>query len=173
MWGWGSWSRVWRDYSLDIRPIKADLDAHLTCFTANRRVRAMLRSYVNVVAVENPDTWDVQFSLLCLVKGYLAIEPRKRLTGNVGFGDERGSHTQGYNYDAVHYCDVWDGEYPLVHPTSGVCLDRNAVLLTERRMCGILPRGLTFLGSVVQSLRPLLNAVGCAMEKVAPILFRI
>lgn len=171
IWGWGTWARVWKDYSLDISSYLPQLESILSRFTRNRRMRNMIRSYVNGV-VRNPNTWDVQFALMFMAKGYLSAAPRKRLTANLGFGDGRGVHTCGYCYDAVHYLDRWDGDVEIAHPTS-VAIDARAVALTECRMCGILPRGLTVVGLKIPESVSCISGIGKMLEFVWPCLFRL
>lgn len=171
IWGWGTWARVWKDYSLDISSYLPRLDEILRHWTPNRRMRGILRSYVES-AVAHPTTWDIQFSLMFAAKGYLSAAPRKRLTGNLGFSDERGVHTQGYCYDAVHYQDVWQGDDAVRHPRE-LAVDERADAMTARRASGLLPRTLTVLGSRAVVLRKAIDVVGESLERLSPGLFRI
>ena len=171
IWGWGTWARVWGDYSLDVSGYLPRLDEILRQWTSNRRMRGIMRSYVESV-VSRPTTWDVQFALMFAAKGYLSAAPRKRLTGNLGFSDERGVHTQGYCYDAVQYQDVWQGDGEVRHPNA-IVADERAEALTARRASGLLPRTLTVLGSRLPVLRGLVSAVGATTEGLCPGLFRI
>jgi len=171
IWGWGTWARVWKDYSLDVSSYLPQLSDILVRWTSNRRMRGILRSYVESV-VANPTTWDVQFSLMFAAKGYFSASPRKRLTANLGFSDERGVHTQGYCYDAVHYQDVWTGDCEVRHPLA-VAIDAQADTLTAARAGGLLPRALTVIGSRLSQFRKSVDGIGARFEKVCPGLFRI
>lgn len=171
IWGWGTWSRVWKDYSLDISSYIPKIDQLVGGFTDNPRMRTMMRRYIRAVESE-PTTWDVQFSIMHISKGYLAAVPRRRMTGNLGLGDSRGVHTVGYCYDDVCYRDVWNGDEEIVHPRN-VALDDKAVSLTERRFCGIFPRGLTYLGSKLPWTRKACDCVGRVGEATLPVLFRL
>ncbi len=171
IWGWGTWARVWKHYALDISGMLPRLGEILRKSCQTNRMRRMLTVYTNCV-LSQPSTWDIQFALMVADKGYLCAAPRKRMVLNKGFCDKRGMHTQGYCYDAVHYSDVWGGDESLRHPMA-VEPDFAAIRKTERRMCGIVPRSLTYLGASVSCLSELLTAIGCAVEHVAPWLFRL
>lgn len=171
IWGWGTWARVWTDYSLDISAYLPRLDEILCTWTSCRRMRGILRRYIEGV-VSQPTTWDVQFSLMFAAKGYLSAAPRKRLTGNLGFSDDRGVHTQGYCYDAVWYQDVSRGDDTVRHPNT-VAADERAVSLTARRASGLLPRVLTVLGSRLPVFRRVGTVFGKGLERLCPPLFRM
>ncbi len=169
IWGWATWARVWKDYSLDIRQYLPQLETILMRNLPSVRMRRMMRGYIHGV-VEQPDTWDFQFSLLLMAKGYLAVEPARRLTVNVGFGAVDAVHTGGYSYDAMEFARVERlGE--MRHPAQ-VAADDEADLLTEERMCGLLPRALTVAGLAFPRLRSLITRLGQALESVLPVIFR-
>ncbi len=89
-------------------------------------------------------------------------------------GDGRGSHTQGYNYDAAWYAQGHNisMQEDVVHPIS-VEMDSRAVVKTEQRMCGIVPRGLTFIGNKMPAFQRIITLSGKVAEMVCPILFRV
>lgn len=172
IWGWGTWSRVWKDYSVDIRPIRQQIEETIYKFTPVKRVRESMQSALDTVSRDHPTTWDFQFSFLIATKGYLAAEPRRRLTSNVGMGDPRAVHCTAHSYDSTLYKNRWDGEIPLIHPTN-VAIDTKAIRKTERRMTGKASGGIDYLCDKMPSLRKYLQQIGRFVERIAPVLFRI
>lgn len=172
IWGWGTWSRVWKDYSVDIRPIRRQIEETIDRFSPVRRVCDAMRSALDSVSCNRPTTWDFQFSFLMAVKGYLAASPRKRLTTNVGIGDTRAVHCTAFLYDSTLYGERWVCDAPIVHPAE-VTPDQKAIRLTERRMAGKASGGIDFLCDVMPSQRKLLQQIGRFVEHIAPVLFRI
>ena len=170
IWGWGSWARVWKYYSFDISQTYMRIDEIARRFTGNRRMRKRFIAYAQDAMIRK-STWDVQLAVMIADRGLLCVTPKKRLVSNLGFGDLRGSHTQGYCFDDVYSKDIWLGE-KINHPIE-VSKDANAVKKTEKRMCGVLPRGLTYMGAKVPIIRPLLSTIGVMLEKLFPMLFQI
>lgn len=169
IWGWATWARVWKDYSLDIGEYLPQLEMILARNLPCLRMRRMMRGYIHGV-VEHPDTWDFQFSLLLMAKGYLSVEPLRRLTANVGFGAAEAVHTGGYSYDAAAFMHTGElGE--MKHPAA-VAVDDEADLLSEERMCGLLPRALTVAGVCFPRLQKVITGLGQALESVLPVIFR-
>lgn len=171
IWGWGTWRRVWKDYSLDISAYLPRLDEIVSRHTANLRERRLMKEGFAQV-LRNPKTWDYQFQLMFVAKGHLSAVPRKRLVTNVGFGDVRAVHTTGCCYDMTGFGWAWNGETPLVHP-SEVALDQRAVRRDERRRNGIASRGLDWLSAKLPCGRGTFYWLGRLVEIVAPVLFRI
>lgn len=171
IWSWGTWARVWKDYSLDITPYLPQLDDIIKRQSDIPRVQERLRAEIAYVQ-RKPDTWDYQFSLMIAAKGYLSAAPRKRLTANVGMEDPRGVHCNTLCYAAIGYRDIWEGDEVLIHPND-VAPDRKAIRLTQLRMIGKAAGGLDFLGDTFPPLRKPIYLLGNLIERVAPFLFRI
>jgi hypothetical protein len=93
-WGWASWRRCWQHY-----------DAELSQWTLLRK-SGLLKSaiedslerhyWINIwqhlVEKNEPDTWDYQWLLTCIVNSGLTALPNRNLVSNIGFG-EGASHT--------------------------------------------------------------------------------
>ena len=105
VWGWASWRRVWKDYDVEM----AQDGDEVSSLVANAESTAYYRNFYMAIAnaVRNGlSTWDVQFSLLFLKKGYLSIVPKVRLVANVGLADSRATHTGGYVYWAHEWAQT-------------------------------------------------------------------
>mgnify|MGYP003319351554 CR=1 FL=1 len=171
IWGWGTWRRVWQDYSLDISAYLPRLDEIVSRHTANLRERRLMKEgFAQVLC--NPKTWDYQFQLMFVSKGYLSAVPRKRLVTNVGLGDVRAVHTTGMCYDMSCWGRAWGGAPSLVHPVR-VALDQRAVRRDEQRRNGLAAHGIDWLSVKIPCGRRVFQCLGRIAETVAPALFRI
>lgn len=109
---------------------------------------------------------------MMFAKGMLGVVPRVQLIANNGIAVSEATHTGGYNYYTPRLAKTGSLEFPLVHPTEEVC-DEWADRRRERMEGAIFPRGLTWLGSKVPCLSPLLSFGGRIVERYLPILFRV
>ena len=98
--------------------------------------------------------------------------PKVRLVSNVGQADSRATHTGGYVYWAKDWAVAGAIGDRLIPPPSVAC-DDSADRLRERMEGAVLPRGLTWLGAKFPWMCGFLSAAGGAIEKIAPILFRL
>jgi hypothetical protein len=112
-WGWASWRRCWQHY-----------DGNLSQWPALRETGLMEaifedpleRNYWSGIwerlrDVDEPDTWDYQWTFACLANGGLTALPNRNLVSNVGFGEDA-CHTTGVADPTV--ADQGLGE--LTHP---------------------------------------------------------
>jgi hypothetical protein len=91
-WGWGTWDRAWKHFSLDIS---------LTEEQAGLQTSETLRRYQSIAPVRYQqiskglesvrsgrlDTWDYQWAFTRLQMGGLSVTPRNNLVWNLGTGD--------------------------------------------------------------------------------------
>lgn len=171
VWGWASWRRVWRDYDIDI----ANDPQRVCALVDGAIVTPYYKKFYKKIALGSKNglpTWDVQFSLLFLEKGYLSVVPKKRLVANVGVSDCRATHTGGYVYWGREWTIPGPITFPLVSPDNTTC-DEAADCLRERMEGAIVPRGLTWLGARFPYCTGVLSLVGDILRKVAPVLFRM
>ena len=172
VWGWASWRRVWKFYDVEIANnrtddvLKAIEESNLSAY--NKKVH---RRFVKEVR-NGLSTWDVQFSLLFMVKKMLSIVPRERLIANVGLASPQATHTGGYVYWNKRWSQTGRVVFPLCHPDAVVC-DDNADKLHDRIFGAFFPRALTWLGCKVPILRDFLDSFGKRVESFLPILFRL
>ena len=171
IWGWATWRRVWKNYTVDILKYKQEKDSIVKkgLFTSRAR-RAALKSFDAVV--NGLKTWDYQLGFMFMSLGLLTITPRFKLVRNVGFADGRGTNVVGYNFDAHHHLKCGTMAFPLIHPT-GVFPDINKIREEERREYGLVPRFLTFIGCRIPSTTRLLNTLGEFVERRMPWLFKM
>jgi len=172
VWGWASWRRVWKDYDVDATKNSDKACRMIDGIDATPYYKKFYKGLV--YAIENGlSTWDTQFALLFMEKGYLSIVPKVRLVANVGLVDSRATHTGGYVYWAREWAKagvLYDDKEGVTLP---VCCDEAADCLRERMEGAILPRGLTWLGAKCPPLCGMLSEIGVALERVAPWLFLI
>ena len=173
IWGWGSWARVWKDYSLDVSQYESELSEIANKFGRTRRARSVFLQMAHALN-DNLDTWDIQFSIMFAAKQYLCVVPRFQLTGNIGLEQPEATHTRGYLYDAHKYGEIRSMEFPLCHPKD-VALDERCLFLRECRENAILPRALTWIGCKITSskIRRVISIFGRILENRFPLLFRI
>lgn len=103
VWGWASWSRVWKDYDYDISTFP-NLDKTLKAFPAHAHYASNWNTIFYNVHNGKINTWDYQYAYHNLIKGYKAIMPNVNLISNIGIGEDA-THTQG--------------EHPLINDRTG------------------------------------------------------
>ena len=171
IWGWASWRRVWREYDVEMSSLRAKLPDIIKNADVTPYYKKVLYGFASGLD-HGLSTWDVQFTMLSLAKGWLNIVPKHRLVANAGLADIRATHTGGWIYWGKEWSKAGSIEFPLVHPQEIVC-DKSADRLREQMEGAILPRGLTWLGARFPKLCGALSATGKALESVFPILFRL
>ena len=170
IWGWASWRRVWQYYDVEMGSFKDRLADIIDNSKATSYYKKVLRLFASDIG-NGLSTWDIQFSLLSLSKGWLNIVPSQRLVANAGLADDRATHTGGYIYWGKDWSKAGTIEFPLVHPSEAVC-DDAADRLRERMEGAIFPRGLTWIGAKIPCLCGLMTLIGRVAEQIAPFLFR-
>lgn len=117
IWGWATWRRAWQHYDFTLDRFRTwDVAAILARHLADPEHaahQAWLFAHYRGVAI---DTWDIQWTLSCLLTGGLCLMPSHNLVKNLGFQTE-----------ATHTIDPGDMRtalaratlpLPLVHPTA-------------------------------------------------------
>lgn len=97
VWGWASWSRVWKDYDINMSKLDSLIETDsATVLSNNKRVRKNI--YNNFRRTQNNEinTWDYQYFYSLLLNGYMSIIPNYNLISNIGFGDQA-THTFNTN----------------------------------------------------------------------------
>ena len=172
IWGWASWRRVWAKYDVTMEPYIGHADEVIGASAMTPYFKMFMRKGIQEVQAGQCNTWDFQFALAALSMKWLCVVPRRRLIANVGLTDGGATHTNGYNYYAESFARVGKIDFPLAHPAAVVC-DERADLIRERMEGAVFPRGLTWLGSKMPLLCPLLSVTGKIVERIAPVLFRL
>jgi hypothetical protein len=94
IWGWASWKRVWRDYSFDLESVsEISLIKALDTYNYGNQFVSYWLDVYNKMKNKEVDTWDYQYTLMCLSKTYMSAIPRYNLVDNIGF-DNRATHTK-------------------------------------------------------------------------------
>ena len=92
IWGWATWSRVWKDFS------SHGLDAVWTSNEARQSVQRLQSPSRRKALVRDADrahlidSWALPFVLHAQRRGYLSVVPRVNLVTNIGFGCPIHSH---------------------------------------------------------------------------------
>jgi len=114
IWGWASWSRVWKKYDvkmLDWNEKKIKILDQISEYSKTKRYwsNSFQNTYDNKI-----DTWDYQFSYTLLKNQGLCIVPKVNLITNVGFGMEA-THTGDVNSTNANIPN-FELAFPLTHP---------------------------------------------------------
>lgn len=94
IWGWASWSRVWRDYDFSMSNInKNDFVIAMKSYGFSAKEREIWLDKYELLKKNRIDTWDYQFSFSIWKNRGLNIIPNSNLISNIGFG-ESSTHTK-------------------------------------------------------------------------------
>lgn len=94
IWGWASWSRVWRDYDFSMSNInKNDFVIAMKRYGFSAKEREIWLDKYELLKKNRIDTWDYQFSFSIWKNRGLNIIPNSNLISNIGFG-ESSTHTK-------------------------------------------------------------------------------
>lgn len=115
IWGWATWKRAWQHYDFTLARFRSweieAILAHHMPDPEHAAHQAWIFHHYDGVTI---DTWDIQWTLACLLSGGLCLMPSRNLVKNLGF------HTE-----ATHTVDPFDMRsdlanftlsMPLVHP---------------------------------------------------------
>jgi hypothetical protein len=125
IWGWASWSRVWKKYDVkmsDWDDNKLKIINNISQFSSTKRYwkSAFENTYDNKI-----DTWDYQFSYTLQKNQGLCIVPKVNMISNIGFGVDA-THTSDSDNINANLPNL-DLEFPIAHPSevvSNKSLDR-------------------------------------------------
>lgn len=93
IWGWASWSRVWKNYDKNIADWPDNKETLPSKISNNYPTRVFWLDTFNKMYSKSIDTWDYQFSYLVLKNSAKCIIPAKNLISNIGFGSDA-THTK-------------------------------------------------------------------------------
>lgn len=116
IWGWASWRRVWKKYSLALEDwpelretaFLDGLSDQDSTFVRTWR-KTFDRVHKGLI-----DTWDFSFVYSMWKAGYLTILPQVNLVSNIGFGAQ-GTHTTNAS-DPNANLPAQQISFPLIHP---------------------------------------------------------
>jgi len=114
IWGWASWSRVWKRYDVNIKlwpEIKRS--RHFTDLFESKNEKQFWFKLFNNIYSNKIDTWDAQVSFLFFMNNALTIFPKANFISNIGF-DSDATHTRKPTKLTNMQCGVIP--FPLKHP---------------------------------------------------------
>jgi len=100
IWGWATWRRAWQLYDFHLAPWQtADTESILKAWLPDPEHAEVQTWLFNRHAGQVIDTWDIQWTLTCMLNRGLHIMPASNLITNLGFGE---SHTHTANDEDLH-----------------------------------------------------------------------
>jgi hypothetical protein len=116
IWGWATWRRSWENYDIQMtlwpewkkqNKLKKILD--------EKQFLDFWTWFFDKTFNTQMDTWDVQWTFTCWVKGSPSIIPASNLVKNIGYGEDA-THTTGGEPDIVANSKPAEINFPLKHP---------------------------------------------------------
>lgn len=116
IWGWASWARAWKYYNFSIPHVSSFIHKQLPALVSDPVARTNWTNIFRTMASGKIDTWDYQWTYICLREGGLTVTPNANLVVNIGF-DERSTHTSGDNLYSYLKTEVleenWEADVPV------------------------------------------------------------
>ena len=125
---WGSWKRVWDEYTYNVSAINNPLVERLIYdeITLKRAKKKKIQLWKNTAAClgeeQNISYWDVQFGFLKFYMSYLSIVPKFSLVSNIGLG-EGSTHAKNAanSMPSIFFAKDKNLKFPLNHPPFIIC----------------------------------------------------
>ncbi len=115
IWGWASWSRVWKNYDVNISKFDTLVETKkMQDLFSDVGERKYWDSMWGLVKSGALNTWDLQFGFANFINNRLNIIPSVNLITNIGFGEDA-THT----YEKVNpfaNLPAVNLDFPLKHP---------------------------------------------------------
>lgn len=93
VWGWATWSRVWKNYDPEIRNwVKERNSGFLDRILQTKKGVRYWTQALDSITKRGFDTWDFQFTFMAWENRMLTVVPSCNLVSNIGFGPEA-THT--------------------------------------------------------------------------------
>lgn len=101
IWGWASWSRVWKNYDVNFsywEEAKKDRAKRKSLFKSLRE-EIYFSSFISdtLAGKKGINTWDVQYLFMLRVQNQLCIYPSVNLVTNIGLNSVGATHTSSKN----------------------------------------------------------------------------
>ncbi len=134
IWGWATWRRAWEKYSFLLSEWQnANIEELLREWLPDGEHAAVQSWLFRRNAGRVIDTWDIQWTLTCMLNKGLSVMPAQNLVTNIGFG---GSHTHTSNendFQALmpHLAVETPLRHPSGDPTADPTFDRWRFLLYQ------------------------------------------
>jgi hypothetical protein len=91
IWGWATWRDRWQGYTHNPSVQAIIKGIAFSRLPLNSKVYFLLS--LLRIKCGRLDTWDFQWDLHCILRGYRSVIPSRNLCTNIGFGDDRAAHT--------------------------------------------------------------------------------
>ena len=102
IWGWGTWSRVWKYYNYDAGQLLAQIQAAGLEDKYNYGLKSKPRSNnLKAQAAGKVGTWDYQLDATLCLHGKLSLRSGKAFSNNIGF-DGTGIHCGTADYGKIN-----------------------------------------------------------------------
>ena len=159
IWGWATWRRSWENY-----------DIHMTLWPEWKKHNKLKRIldekqfldfwtwFFDKTVNTQMDTWDVQWTFTCWVKGSPCIIPASNLVRNIGYG-ENATHTSGVEPDIVANSKPTAINFPLKHPNE-IKRDVRNDLIIQQHIFNFNPPKANLLRRLIKKVIP-----NCLLEE--------
>lgn len=99
VWGWAGWSRVWKNYDVDMKTFGSFNESDLENSASHAPYKETWYRNLGNTYLKQINTWDYQYAYANLINNYLSIMPNQNFIRNIGFGDDA-THTFGDHHFA-------------------------------------------------------------------------
>ena len=113
IWGWASWSRVWKKYDPEILDWPLHRDSLPKLISQNKATERFWSQVLEKMYKNEVNAWDYQFSYLLFKNKGKCIVPRLNQITNIGFGADA-THTFDMNSSAANRAR-YNFKLPLKH----------------------------------------------------------
>lgn len=115
IWGWASWSRVWKNYDVTFSKLNSHGPRLIEEFSHNPDEIRFWTNHFNKVASGEINTWDAQVTFMFFQQSYFCILPTGNLIENIGFS-EGATHTVTSEDHQTN--PIVEVATPIIHPAS-------------------------------------------------------
>lgn len=148
IWGWATWRRAWKKYSVEIEEISPQ---HLNFNFLKDKLnnwRSLLHfvDSLNKVSRGEINTWDYQWSYACLINSGMCIVPKVNLISNIGVHGTHANSVTNSHFMQTGILDVpYSHNYYLtVNKDYDSCLYRNKIY--KRTLFLLIKKCLSIIG---------------------------
>lgn len=113
IWGWASWSRVWKNYDSELKDWPKQRETLLSSVSSYKPTVRFWKTIFNRMYKNKIDTWDYQFCYLLLKNKGKCIVPKVNLITNLGFGADA-THTFNSQCESANR-ERFEINFPLNH----------------------------------------------------------
>ena len=117
IWGWATWSRVWKSFDLNLPLWEEQKDKRSSLFFSKWE-EIYFSSFISdaLASRNNLSVWDTQYWFTLRFQNQLSVYPAVNLVTNIGLGDPNATHTN--RKKERHLIPASAISFPLKHPQS-------------------------------------------------------